>query len=100
VARRRGEKMHELRYGILQALPQAEPPHGGARRPRIEIYDMPSVRRSSVRSFVSVILAGIRRSSIRSRVISYFVFHFATFTRNAAAVSILPYYYYFIFFVT
>lgn len=27
--------MHELRHGILQALPQAKPPYGGARCPRI-----------------------------------------------------------------
>jgi len=56
--------VHELRYGILQALPQAEPPHGGARRPRIEIYDMPAVRRSFVFvfvfvSFLSFWLAGV-----------------------------------------
>ena len=28
-------KVHELRHGILQALPQAKPPYGGARCPRI-----------------------------------------------------------------
>jgi hypothetical protein len=29
------EKVHELRHGILQALPQAKPSYGGTRRPRI-----------------------------------------------------------------
>ncbi|KAI9509353.1 hypothetical protein F5148DRAFT_765871 [Russula earlei] len=29
-------QVHELWHGILQTLPQAEPPHGGTRRPRIE----------------------------------------------------------------
>ena len=28
-------KVHELRHGILQALPPAKPSYGGARRPRI-----------------------------------------------------------------
>jgi hypothetical protein len=29
------EKVHKLRHGILQTLPQAKPPYGGTRRPRI-----------------------------------------------------------------
>lgn len=31
------EKVHELRHGVLQALPPAKPPYGGARCPRIDI---------------------------------------------------------------
>ena len=33
----RSRKVHKLRHGILQALPPTKPPHGGARRSRIEI---------------------------------------------------------------
>jgi hypothetical protein len=41
-------KVHELQHGILKALPQAKPSHGGARCPRIAYTaDISCIRRRS-----------------------------------------------------